>query len=44
MDGARGRRQSVNRPMLEALRNHLLEKPALYVDNMATFLWDEFQV
>ena len=28
--------------MLEALRDHLLEKPTLYLDEMAIFLWDEF--
>jgi hypothetical protein len=39
-----GRRQSVTRPMLEALCDHLIEKPGLYVDEMAIFLWDEFRV
>lgn len=29
--------------MLEALCDHLLEKPALYLDEMVVFLWDEFQ-
>jgi hypothetical protein len=28
--------------MLEALCDHLLEKPGLYLDEMALFLWDEF--
>lgn len=28
---------------LEALCDHLLEKPSLYLDEMAVFLWDEFQ-
>jgi hypothetical protein len=30
--------------MLEALCDHLLEKPGLYLDEMAIFLWDEFQM
>lgn len=28
--------------MLEALYEHLLEKPGLYLDEMEAFLWDEF--
>jgi hypothetical protein len=39
-----GRRRSVTPRMLEALYDHLLEKPGLYVDEMAVFLWDEFRV
>jgi transposase len=30
--------------MLEALFDHLLEKPGLYLDEMVIFLWDEFQM
>jgi transposase len=30
--------------MLDALRKHLLEKPGLYQDEMADFLWDKFGV
>ncbi|EAW09608.1 uncharacterized protein ACLA_038190 [Aspergillus clavatus NRRL 1] len=30
--------------MLEALCDHLLEKPGLYLDEMGIFLWDEFQM
>lgn len=30
--------------MLKALGDHLLEKPNLYLDEMATYLWDEFEV
>ncbi|CRG92909.1 hypothetical protein PISL3812_09987 [Talaromyces islandicus] len=30
--------------ILEALCDHLLEKPALYLDEMAVFLWDEFNI
>jgi hypothetical protein len=30
--------------MLEALYDRLLEKPRLYVDEMALFLWDEFYI
>ncbi|KAJ5732371.1 hypothetical protein N7493_003852 [Penicillium malachiteum] len=37
-----GRPRSITPPMLEALCNHLLEKPGLYLDEMALFLWDEF--
>lgn len=29
--------------MIEALCDHLFEKPGLYLDEMAIFLWDEFQ-
>ncbi|KAJ5344403.1 hypothetical protein N7452_002407 [Penicillium brevicompactum] len=30
--------------MLDALCDHLAEKPGLYVEEMALFLWDEFEV
>jgi hypothetical protein len=30
--------------MLDALCEHLLEKPNLYQDEIAIFLWDEFEV
>lgn len=30
--------------MLEALCERLLEKPGLYLDGMAVFLWDEFNL
>ena len=30
--------------MLEALCEHLLEKPELYLEEMVVFLWDEFDV
>jgi precorrin-6B methylase 1 len=30
--------------MLEALCNHLVEKPGLYIEEMAVFLWDDFSV
>jgi transposase len=39
-----GRPRSVTPPMLDALCEHLLEKPNLYQDEMAIFLWDEFEV
>lgn len=39
-----GRRRSITPPMLDALREHLLEKPGLYQEEMALFLWDEFGV
>ena len=38
-----GRRRSITPPMLEALCDHLLEKPGLYLDEMVVFLRDEFQ-
>jgi hypothetical protein len=28
--------------MIDALCDHLSEKPGLYLDEMAVFLWDEF--
>jgi hypothetical protein len=31
-------------PMLDTLCEHLLEQPELYQDEMAVFLWDEFDV
>ena len=37
-----GRPRSITPVMLEALCDHLLEKPTLYLDEMAIFLWDEF--
>lgn len=37
-----GRPRSISPIMLEALCDHLLEKPDLYLDEMAIFLWDEF--
>ena len=30
--------------MLEVLCDHLLENPGLYLEEMAVFLWDEFEV
>jgi hypothetical protein len=30
--------------MLEALCDHLFEKPGLYLDEMAVFIWDEFRI
>ncbi|CAG5189810.1 uncharacterized protein ALTATR162_LOCUS12089 [Alternaria atra] len=39
-----GRRRSITPPMLDALSEHLLEKPGLYQEEMALFLWDEFSV
>lgn len=39
-----GRPRSITPPMLEALREHLLEKPDQYLDEMAVFLWDEFEM
>ncbi|KAJ5142504.1 uncharacterized protein N7515_001291 [Penicillium bovifimosum] len=39
-----GRRRSITPPMLEALCDHLLEKPGLYLEEMTIFLWDEFRM
>ncbi|KAJ5740909.1 hypothetical protein N7493_000781 [Penicillium malachiteum] len=33
---------SVKAPASKALCNHLVERPTLYLDEMAIFLWDEF--
>jgi transposase len=39
-----GRNPKLTKPMIAALIRHLFEKPDLYLDEMAWFLWDEFQV
>jgi hypothetical protein len=39
-----GRPHSISLPMREVLREHLLEKPGQYLDELAVFLWDEFEV
>jgi transposase len=39
-----GWRRSITPPVLEALCDHLLEKPILYLEEMAIFLWDEFRM
>lgn len=39
-----GRPRVITPIMLEALCDHLLEKPDLYLDEMAEFLYDEFDV
>lgn len=39
-----GRRRSVTPPMLDALCEHLIERPDQYLDEMMVFLWDEFEV
>lgn len=39
-----GRPRVITPVMLEALCDHLLEKPDLYLDEMAEFLYDEFDV
>ncbi|KAJ5513129.1 hypothetical protein N7463_002681 [Penicillium fimorum] len=39
-----GRRRSITPLMLEALCDHLLEKPGLYLEEMVIFLWDEFRM
>ena len=39
-----GRDPVLTKPMVAALIEHLLEKPDLYLDEMAWFLWDEFSV
>jgi transposase len=39
-----GRRRRITPQMLDALREHLLEKPGLFQDEMVIFLYDEFSV
>ena len=39
-----GRPPSITPLMLDALRDYLTQKPGLYVEEMAIFLWDEFNV
>lgn len=39
-----GRPRIISPVMLEALCDHLLEKPDLYLDEMAEVLYDEFDV
>lgn len=36
--------RSITPQMLEVLKEHLLEKPELYLEEMAVFLWDEFEI
>ena len=38
-----GRKRTVTPLMIEALCDHLYEKPGLYLEEMVVFLWDEFQ-
>lgn len=38
----KGRPQSVKSDMMEALIDHLLEKPSLYLNEMQLFFLDEF--
>jgi transposase len=40
----RGRPRSITPIMLHALCDHLIEKPDLYLDEMALYLWDEFEL
>lgn len=37
-----GRKRTVTPLMIKALCDHLSEKPGLYLDEMAVFLWEEF--
>ena len=37
-----GWKPTVTLLMIDALCHHLLEKPGLYLNKMAVFLWDEF--
>lgn len=39
-----GHPRSITHPILEPLSEHLLERPDQYIDDMAVFLWDEFEV
>lgn len=40
----RGRPRSITPPILDTLREYLLGKPDLYLDEMMVFLWDGFEV
>jgi transposase len=40
----RGRPRNLTPVMIQALCDHILEKPYLYLDEMVIFIWDEFQV
>ena len=40
----RGRLRSITPPILDTLREYLLGKPDLYLNEMAVFLWDGFEV
>lgn len=35
---------SITPVMLDALCDHLIKKPSLYIEEMARFLWDEFNI
>jgi transposase len=39
-----GRRRQITPVMLDALKERLLEKPGMYQDEMALFLYDEFEI
>lgn len=39
-----GRPRSITHPMLDALREYLVERPDQYLNEVAVFLWDEFGV
>ncbi len=39
-----GPSRAMSPPMIDALCQHLLEKPDQYLDEMVVFLWDEFNV
>lgn len=39
-----GQPPCITAPMLDALFDHLAEKPSLYIEEMAVFLWDEFGI
>jgi transposase len=43
-NGSAGRRRIITPQMLDALREHLLEKPGLYQDEIAIFLYDKLGV
>ena len=39
-----GRDPVLSKPIVAALIRHLFEKPDLYLDEMAWFIWDEFRM
>jgi hypothetical protein len=43
-NNVRGRRPSIPSHVLNALLDHLLTKPDLYLDEMADFVWDQYEL
>lgn len=43
-NNVRGRHSAIPPHVLAALLDHLLNKPDLYLDEMAGFVWDQYEV